>query len=162
MKKVTVYLGVGSNLGDRRSNLDQAVNFLMANLKIGRISPVYDTMPVGNTDQPHFLNIACEGKTSLLPEKLLEFIKGIEAEMGRKPGPRNSPRLIDIDILFYNGLVLETPSLVIPHPRLAERAFVLAPLSDIAPRLRHPLTGKTILRMLSELQREAGDAIVIK
>lgn len=156
---VIVYLGLGSNLGDRQSNLNHAIDLLIRDLKISSISPVYDTAPIGNLFQSRFLNMVCKGKTSLSPEKLLELVKGIETQMGRKPGPPNHPRPIDIDILFYNELVLETPSLVIPHPRLTERAFVLAPLSDIAPRLKHPVTSKTVRRMLKELRRTAGDAV---
>jgi 2-amino-4-hydroxy-6-hydroxymethyldihydropteridine diphosphokinase len=162
MKRVTIYLGLGSNLGDRQSNLERAIKFLMANVKICRLSPVYNTAPVGNTKQPRFLNMVCKGETFLSPEKLLEFVKGIEIKMGRKPGPHNSPRPIDIDILFYDKLVMESPSLIIPHPRLNERVFVLAPFSDIAPRMKHPVTGKTIIRMLRELNRTANDAVIMK
>jgi 2-amino-4-hydroxy-6-hydroxymethyldihydropteridine diphosphokinase len=92
----------------------------------------------------------------------LTFAKNIETKMGRINGPRNSPRPIDIDILFYGDLVLETPALVIPHPRLMERAFVLAPLADIAPDFKHPVNGKTVRQILKELKRTAGDAVINK
>jgi 6-pyruvoyltetrahydropterin/6-carboxytetrahydropterin synthase len=124
-----------------------------------KISPTYDTAPVGNTDQPRFLNLVCKAKTSLSPPNLLRFVKNIEKKMGRVNGLPNSPRPIDIDILFYDDLVLETPVLVIPHPRLTERTFVLAPLADIAPDFKHPASGKTVRRMLKNLKRTAGDAV---
>ncbi len=159
---MTIYLGLGSNLGDRQGNLERAIQMLDASVNVSNCSPVYDTAPVGNLDQPRFLNIVCKGKTDLSPTDLLKFIKQIENQIGRKPGPINSPRPIDIDILFYNKLVLETPLLVIPHPRLIERAFVLAPLADIAPTFKHPVSGKTMGKLLRELKRSEGDAVAIK
>ena len=162
MKPVIVYLGLGSNLGDRKANLCRALELLSANVKVARVSPVYDTAPVGNTDQPRFLNLVCKAKTPLTPPHLLSIIKDIEKQLGRVPAPPNSPRPIDIDILFYSDLVLETPALVIPHPRLTERAFVLTPLADIAPRLKQPVSGKTVRQMLHELKRTKGDAVITK
>lgn len=135
---------------------------LASSVDVSICSAVYDTAPVGNLDQPRFLNMVCKGKTDLSPADLLKFIKQIENKIGRKTGPINSPRPIDIDILFYNKLVLETPLLVIPHPRLIERAFVLAPLADIAPTFKHPVNGKTISKLLRELKRSKGDAVAIK
>ena len=160
MKPVIVYLGLGSNLGDREANLRRALELLSASVKVLKISPTYDTAPVGNTDQPRFLNLVCKAKTSLSPPNLLRFVKNIEKKMGRVNGLPNSPRPIDIDILFYDDLVLETPVLVIPHPRLTERTFVLAPLADIAPDLKHPVSGKTVRQMLRGLKRMAGDTVV--
>lgn len=162
MKPVIVYLGLGSNLGDRKANLQQALELLPTGIKVTRISPVYDTAPVGNVNQSRFLNLAIRAETAFPPDQLLKIVKTIEEKMGRTAGPRNSPRPIDIDILFYDKLVMETPTLVIPHPRLTERAFVLAPLADIAPRLRHPGNGKTVMQMLKELVRIKGDAILNK
>ncbi len=159
MKSVIVYLGLGSNLGDREANLRRALELLSANVKVVKISPTYDTAPVGNTDQPRFLNLVCKAKTSLSPLNLLRFVKNIEKKMGRVNGLPNSPRPIDIDILFYDDLVLETPVLVIPHPRLTERTFVLASLADIAPDFKHPASGKTVRQMLKKLKRTAGDAV---
>ena len=159
MKTVTVYLGLGSNLEDREANLRRALELLSTDVKVAKVSPTYDTAPIGNTDQPRFLNLVCEAKTPLSPPHLLTFVKNIETKMGRTSGPRNSPRPIDIDILFYGDLVLETSALVIPHPRLMERAFVLAPLADIAPDFKHPVSGKTVRQMLRGLKRTAGDAV---
>jgi 2-amino-4-hydroxy-6-hydroxymethyldihydropteridine diphosphokinase len=158
-KPVTVYLGVGSNLGDRIQNLRQALALLASYTEIQRISPIYETLPVGNTAQPRFLNLVCVITTSLTPFKLLFIIKNIETQMGRMPGLPNSPRLIDMDILFHGEQVLETPKLEIPHPRLVDRAFVLVPLADIAPELKHPVCGKTIREMLNELRRSPQDVV---
>ena len=145
---VTVYFGLGSNLGDRQYNLDRALDFLSQRLRVEKVSSVYDTEPLGNTNQPRFLNRVCQVSTGLEPLALLTLIKGIESKMGRLPHTSNLPRLIDIDILFYGDQVIETPKRVIPHPRLTERAFVLIPLAEIAPDLVHPVTGKTINELM--------------
>jgi len=150
---VTVYFGLGSNLGDRQYNLDRALDFLPQRLRVEKVSSVYDTEPLGNTNQPRFLNRVCQVSTGLEPLALLTLIKGIESKMGRLPHTSNLPRPIDIDILFYGDQVIENPKLVIPHPRLTERAFVLIPLAEIAPDLVHPVTGKTI----NELMKSAID-----
>jgi 2-amino-4-hydroxy-6-hydroxymethyldihydropteridine diphosphokinase len=144
-----VYLGLGSNLGNRLSNLNAAQTSLAPHLSILAASPVYETAPWGYADQPAFLNQVLLVETDLSPVDLLAVLKKAEGELGRVSTFRYGPRLIDMDILFYDDLVLETPDLVIPHPRLAERAFVLVPLADLAPDLRHHILGKTIRELLS-------------
>jgi len=151
-----VYLGLGSNLGNRQDNLDRALDFLSQRLRVEKVSSVYDTEPVGNVDQPRFLNLVCQVHTKLAPMELLTLAKGIERKLGRVSGKRNAPRPIDIDILFYDDQVIETPELVIPHPRLAERAFVLTPLAEIAPDLVHLPSGKTIKQLLKEVKGVQG------
>jgi len=148
---VTAYLGLGSNLGDRQQNLDLALDFLKTRLRITKVSSVYDTGPVGNSDQPRFLNMACEIQTSLAPENLLALAKGIERKLGRH-GKSGAPRPIDIDILLYGAVEMETPELTIPHPRMAERAFALVPLAEIAPEAIHPPSGMTIEELLQDLK----------
>ena len=140
----SVYLSLGSNLGDRAENIYAALRRLRARIRLDQVSSLYETDPVGPVDQPWFLNLVCGGETTLSPEALLRLAKRIEREMGRKEGPRFGPRLIDIDILFYDDLTISTPRLEIPHPRLHERGFTLIPLGEIAPDLVHPLLGTTI------------------
>ena len=148
---ITVYLSLGSNLEDRRTHLDQALDFLAERIKIEKKSPIYDTAPVGAASQPRFLNMAVQISTRLPAATLLFMAKGIEAKLGRVP--IDSPRPIDIDILFYGDQVINTPpQLVVPHPRLSERAFVLLPLADIAPDLVHPITKKTVKQLRDEVQ----------
>lgn len=152
---VRAFLGLGSNLGDRQQNLDAAIGFLAERIKIEKKSPVYDTAPVGDTNQPRFLNMVLEVSTRLPANTLLFIAKGIEAKLGRVP--IDSPRPIDIDILFYDDQVVDTPpQLVIPHPRLMERAFVLVPLTDIAPDMVHPVNKKTVRQMLEEVDGKDG------
>ncbi len=154
---VTVYLGLGSNLGNRQDNLDRALGFLSQRLRVEKVSSIYDTEPVGNTNQPRFLNQVCRVSTGLEPMALLTLVKGIESKLGRLPHTSNGPRPIDIDILFYDDQVIEAPGLVVPHPRLTERAFVLIPMAEIAADLVHPVNGKTIEELTSELQEGVQD-----
>ncbi len=153
---VIVYLGLGSNLGNRQGNLDMALGLLAQRLRVGKISSVYETEPVGNINQPHFLNLACQAYTRLAPTELLTLAKGIENKLGRISSKPNNPRPIDIDILFYDKRVIETLELVIPHPRLTERAFVLIPLAQIAPDQVHPVNGKCIRELLEGLTEVQG------
>ncbi len=148
---VTIYLSLGSNLEDRQHNLDLGIDFLAERIKIEKLSPIYDTAPVGETKQPRFLNMALRVSTRLPAPTLLFMVKGIEAKLGRVP--IDTPRPIDIDILFYGDQVINTPpQLVVPHPRLIERAFVLVPLADIAPDLVHPVNKKTIKQLSEEVK----------
>ena len=144
-----VYLALGSNLDDRLANLKQAVASLPPQMEVKAKSRVYETPPWGYADQPLFLNQVIRANTYLELEPLLKHIKRLETALGRKPSFKNGPRLIDLDILFYDDLVLDTPSLVIPHPHMHERGFVLMPLNDIAPDLVHPTIRKTVSEMLA-------------
>ena len=146
-----VFFSFGTNLGNRLENLCQAVTALAGVVTVEAVSPVYETMPWGKGDQPDFLNICVRGRTNLEPRPLLTALKTIEQELGRQPAERWGPRLIDIDILFYNRRVVQEGDLTIPHRHLTERAFVLAPLADLAPDLVHPQTGKTIVAHLAAL-----------
>jgi 2-amino-4-hydroxy-6-hydroxymethyldihydropteridine diphosphokinase len=128
-----VYLGLGSNLGDRDVTLRAAVERLAPAVRVTRVSSVWDTAPLLVEDQPRFHNAAAVGVTRLEPLALLHELKRIETALGRIPGPRYGPRPVDIDILLYDDLILTSPELTIPHPGLAERAFALAPLAEIAP-----------------------------
>lgn len=147
----TVYLGLGSNLGDRAVNLARARELLGARLPIARASSLYETAPRDFPDQPWFLNQVVEVYGALFPRSLLMHTRMIEARMGRKRAVPKGPRLIDIDILLYGESTIHAEDLEIPHPRMAERRFVLEPLAELAPDLRHPLTKKTIREMLASV-----------
>jgi 2-amino-4-hydroxy-6-hydroxymethyldihydropteridine diphosphokinase len=146
-----IYLALGTNLGDRLENLRVAMANLPPQVAVLKKSPVYETKPWGVTDQPAFLNMVLKGKTSLAPLELLKYLKDLETCLGRRPSIRYGPRKIDIDILFYDELILHTPELTIPHPGLHERAFVLFPLADVAAKLVHPANGKTVRQLLAEV-----------
>jgi len=148
-----IHLSIGTNLGDRIANLRAALEAMPPEVEPVAISRVYETPPWGYTDQPAFLNMAVHARTGLGPESLLRKLKQVETRIGRKPGIRWGPRLLDIDILFYDDLLLDMPGLQIPHPRLAERAFVLAPLVDLAPDLCYPGNGHSLKELLEHTGR---------
>lgn len=149
----TVYLALGSNLGDRLANLQAAEAALAPEIRLLAASPVYETPPWGVVDQPAFLNQVLQVETELDPPALLQRIKQLERDLGRQPSVRYGPRQIDIDILFYGDLIFNSLVLSIPHPRLDERAFVLAPLADLAPDLLHPVLGLSVRQMLEKVDR---------
>lgn len=152
-----VAIGLGSNLGDRLANLRFARMALAGTLEHVAASPVYETVPVHVTDQPPFLNACCTGRTRLTPRQLLSELQQIERLARRRPGGvRYGPRTLDLDLLLYDERTIEEPDLVIPHPRLAERAFVLTPLRDIAADWRVPGSGGDVGRSVAELSEAVG------
>jgi 2-amino-4-hydroxy-6-hydroxymethyldihydropteridine diphosphokinase len=152
-----VFLGLGSNLGDRAGFLDQAVVALAALGKVAA-SPWYETAAVGLPGAPAFLNGVVRLETDLAPDELLRQTREVERRLGRDPLRRAGPRTMDIDILLYGRQVVSRPGLIIPHPRLHQRAFVLVPLADLAPSLVHPVLGKTVAAMLADVDRGGVEA----
>ncbi len=146
-----VYLGLGSNLGDRRGNIGRAVDLLRRLSGDVTVSSLYETSPQGFGGQPWFINAACRLWTRLSPFELLACLKDIQAGVGSPRAFANGPRALDIDILLYGQSVLETPNLTIPHPRMAQRDFVLAPLAEIAPGLLHPVLKESVRSLLRGL-----------
>ena len=146
-----VYLGLGSNLRDRTRNIALAVDFLRTVSTGIAVSSLYETSPQGFTGQPAFANAACRIHTRLSPFELLHEVRGLQARTGGRPAFPNGPRKLDIDILLYGRMVLNAPGLTIPHPRMAEREFVLAPLAEIAPGVMHPVLKETVSSLLARL-----------
>lgn len=155
-----IYLGLGTNLGDRQANLQAAAAGLIPKVGRLRVSSIYETEPWGYRDQPAFLNQVLEGETDLQPLDLLVFLKNLELTLGRQATFLYGPRLIDLDILFYDQAIINQADLVIPHPRLAERAFMLVPLAELAPELHHPLLGLTISKLKNRIDT-SGVKLVI-
>jgi 2-amino-4-hydroxy-6-hydroxymethyldihydropteridine diphosphokinase len=156
MPAVTVYLGLGSNLGDREGHLERGLAALGARgVRMTAVSSIYETEPVGGPAQGPYLNLVASAETALSPEALMQVALETEAEAGRVRGVRNAPRTLDVDILFYGDLVRRTEALTLPHPRLHERRFVLMPLAEVAPRLRHPARGLTAAEMLAACPDDA-------
>ena len=148
-----VFLGLGSNLGDRQANLFRAMKLLEPEIGIESVSSIYKTEPWGVQEQPYFLNCAVAANTSLTPYELLVKLKSIEKKMGRQPTFRYGPRLVDIDLLLYDELIMSTDELTIPHPRMLERAFVLVPLAEIAGSLLHPIRKLSFRQLADEINK---------
>jgi 2-amino-4-hydroxy-6-hydroxymethyldihydropteridine diphosphokinase len=155
-----VYLGLGSNMGDREALLRSALAELdEPDLKLLRVSSLYETEPIGFREQRWFMNLAAEFETQLFPRQLLHRIQRIERQFGRRRTIANGPRTIDVDILLYGNFVVTADDLEIPHPRYRERRFTLAPLAELRPNLRDPVTGKTVSELLGELRGQAAKRI---
>lgn len=151
MQTATVYMALGANLGHRADTLRRAVAALSDVVAVTTLSSVYETEPAYVLDQPRFYNLALTAETTLGPYSLLRVLKSIETELGRRPGVRFGARAIDLDIIIFDDVIMDTPDLTVPHPRLAERPFVLAPLAEIAPGLIVPIHHQTVAELLKAL-----------
>ncbi len=149
----TVYIGLGSNLGNKKENIQRALDLLnnTEGILILKVSSLYETEPVGYEDQDWFINAVAQIETSIPPQEILKIFKEIETQIGREESIRWGPRKIDLDILFYDQLIYKSSDLEIPHPRLHERAFMLVPLAEINKELIHPIYNKSINALISEL-----------
>jgi 2-amino-4-hydroxy-6-hydroxymethyldihydropteridine diphosphokinase len=142
------FAGLGTNLGDRTANLQRAIGLIRERATVTTVSPVYETEPVGYADQPWFLNCVVELDTPLPPHNLWDALQSVERAMGKATPFPNGPRVIDADLLLYDDLVIDEPGLQVPHPRMHERRFVLAPLADVAPALVHAALRRTVASLL--------------
>ena len=155
-RQATAYVGLGANLGDREATIRRALERLGEFGAVEAVSPLYETDPVGDPNQPAFLNAVARLRTGVPPDELLAGLHRIEAAAGRVRTVRNAPRTLDLDLLFYDDAIRDDPALVLPHPRLHERAFVLVPLHDLAPDLVHPRLRRTVAELLAALADRGG------
>lgn len=156
MGSVRVFLGLGSNLGDRMGNLERGLEILGERIKLIKVSSIYETEPWGFAEQPSFLNCVVEGETSASPEGVLEILQEAEKRVGRWATFEWGPRVFDADLLFYGNRIMNLPQLTVPHPRIAERAFVLVPMGEIAPDLVHPLMRMSVKAMAERVEGREG------
>jgi 2-amino-4-hydroxy-6-hydroxymethyldihydropteridine diphosphokinase len=159
MTNGVAYVGIGTNVGDRAANLRAAIAGIAKHVSVRKQSSVYETEPVGYTDQRSFWNMVVEVTTSLTPRELLAKLIGIEEAMGRQRTFRNAPRIIDLDLLLFGDVVMDEPGLELPHPRMTERAFVLLPLVEVNPDLTHPLSGKRFADVLAHGHFEKAEPL---
>ena len=156
MQFITVFMGLGSNIGGREQHLRDGIKLLAQSLDVRQASSIYETDPWGYKDQPHFLNMVCRIQTDMPPEELLSFFQKVEQLVGRVHTFRYGPRVLDVDILTYGDQVIAIPALEIPHPGLADRAFILVPMAEIAPNWEHPVLGKRAAQLLKEVSGSHG------
>jgi 2-amino-4-hydroxy-6-hydroxymethyldihydropteridine diphosphokinase len=157
LKPVIAYIGLGANLGDPKRQLEEALARLTAleEVEVLKVSRFYLNPPLGPPDQPWYVNAVAQVKTRLEPEELMRALQQVEQDLGRVRGERWGPRVIDLDLLLYDGVIMSGPGLVLPHPEMQHRAFVLVPLAEIAPQAWHPALEKTAAELLAELDEEA-------
>jgi 2-amino-4-hydroxy-6-hydroxymethyldihydropteridine diphosphokinase len=162
MKPVLAYIGLGANVGERRRQLAEALARLTATeeVEVVKVSSCYLNPPLGPPDQPWFLNAVAQVRTRLTPEELLRVLHRVEQDLGRVRRERWGPRLIDLDLLLYNGVIISGPDLRLPHPEMHRRSFVLAPLAEIAPQAWHPALEKTVAELLAELDIKDRESLV--
>ncbi len=156
-----VFLGLGSNVGDRYGNIEKAVTSLAELVSDGSgviVSSLFETAPAGFAAQPAFVNAACRLRTTLDVFELMAAVTAVQARFGPRPAIPNGPRAIDVDLLLFGRLVVDLPGIQVPHPRMAQRDFVLAPLADIAPGAVHPVLDATVAELLAALRRQDGSA----
>jgi 2-amino-4-hydroxy-6-hydroxymethyldihydropteridine diphosphokinase len=161
LKPVIAYIGLGANLGDPRRQLAEALAQLAAveEVEVLKVSRFYLNPPLGPPDQPWYVNAAAQLRTRLEPEELLRVLRQVEENLGRVRGERWGPRIIDLDLLLYNGVIMSGPELVLPHPEMHRRAFVLIPLAEVAPQAWHPLLEKTVAELLMEVDETARNQV---